>query len=196
MSRLVSLKWWLEAAEKQAFSIAANHRLPEILELQTDPAWQQFIEEAFDLERHKADFREVKAYLRAAEMSDGNADEDALERAEAILRHFDNRRMYLSDMVARWDAAKGQLARKQRSDAGRTPKRRKWAEALAERISSWEEIPESFNPMEIETTERDFEIYRDGEYVFGIDADTREDLGKLKRTSFKKYYLAPIRRGQ
>ena len=73
-------------------------------------------------------------------------------------------------------------------EKGKRPKRRKWADELAELIISWDEIPDSNDPLIIETLETDLKIYRDGEDVV-CAADG--NVTKLARTTFERRYLRP-----
>ncbi len=72
-------------------------------------------------------------------------------------------------------------------------KRRWWADVLAAQITCWEDIPESYAPMEIETDQADLTIYRDGDTVVcKIQDDRGERTQKLARSTFEKRYLQPI----
>ncbi len=74
-------------------------------------------------------------------------------------------------------------------NGGRTNKRRKWADEAAKHIARWEDLPEDFNPLVIETDECDYEIYRDGERIFAFDQNTGQEIGSLARSTFEKRYL-------
>ena len=76
---------------------------------------------------------------------------------------------------------------------GEMPKRRLWADDLAAVITCWEDIPESYAPMEIETDQADLTIYRDGNNVVcKIANDRGERTQKLAKSTFEKRYLLPI----
>ncbi len=78
-------------------------------------------------------------------------------------------------------------------ERGGKEKRRWWADVLAPLITCWEDIPESYAPMEIETDQAYLTIYRDGDQVFcKIKDDRGERTQKLKRSTFEKRYLQPI----
>ncbi len=90
-------------------------------------------------------------------------------------------------------AISGITQREDNRERGKKPKRRWWADEVAQRITSWEDIPESFSPMEIETDQADLTIYRDGNNVVCKIADDRgERTQKLARSTFEKRYLLPI----
>jgi hypothetical protein len=73
---------------------------------------------------------------------------------------------------------------------GGKPKRRWWADVLDEQITSWDDIPESYAPMEIETDQADLKIYRDGDSVVcKIEDDRGERTQKLARSTFEKRYM-------
>lgn len=186
--RLQTITAHLEAAERYARSIAVDTRLPKILQIQTDPAWREFIQDALDKRKYDQMFKYVRQYIALAERCPEEA-ELWLDKAEAILQRFSEKRRYLAQMVATWDYRHMERSRHQRSDAGRKCKRKKWAITLANVISSWEDIPESTCPLEIEGLERDFLIYRDGDTVCCVDGSTGQAIGNLKRSTFQKNYL-------
>ncbi len=93
------------------------------------------------------------------------------------------------EILSRVYAAESRQARK----ITKKDKRRKWADILAEQIAVWEDISESFDPMEIETDQAELTIYRDGDSVICKIADDRgERTQKLARSTFEKRYLQPI----
>lgn len=113
----------------------------------------------------------------------------------------------LADYAAQYGAALGRLAemrglkiahednaisgRKQRESnrrKGKQSKRRKWAEELADLITSWDEIPDSHDPLVVDALEADRKIFRDGENVVCV-VDGKET--KLARITFEKRYLRP-----
>lgn len=71
---------------------------------------------------------------------------------------------------------------------GHHNKRKKWAEEAARQITRWEDLPDHHRPLEIETLERYYQIYRDGDKIVAVDINTGEDFS-LKRSSFEKRYL-------
>ncbi|TIW37139.1 MAG: hypothetical protein E5V62_03030 [Mesorhizobium sp.] len=83
----------------------------------------------------------------------------------------------------------------QRRNAGKAKKRRKWAELLAEKITNWDEIPESFNPVEIYDRDNNpLHFFRDRDdknrdVVRCIDGDSDKEIGTLVKSSFEKRYL-------
>ena len=78
------------------------------------------------------------------------------------------------------------------SDIGGAPKRRKWADLLVEQIDSWEDIPESTSPLEIDELDYNWKIFRDGDVVVCNIEDKKGTRTKtLKRSSFEKRYLRP-----
>lgn len=83
---------------------------------------------------------------------------------------------------------------------GSKPKRRLWAEEVAEYLKEryqklkkedvWEKIPQSFEPLEIKTDEVDYDYaYRDGEYLVGENSETEKVTKIKKSTFFKNYYI-------
>ena len=182
------LRRWLQSAETTAAEMVADPSLPQIMHIQTDPAWKTFFGDAIDPTRHKHNFTNVRTFLRIAESGGPGADE-ALVSASDILRQFDNIQKYCGEAAARWTAKKLALSNRQRREAGRTPKRRQWADTLAERIDHWDAIPESPDYLEIEGTDHDVQCYRDGEKVCCVDASTSNEIGHLARSTFEKRYL-------
>jgi hypothetical protein len=83
----------------------------------------------------------------------------------------------------------------QRRNAGKAPKRRKWADLLAEHISCWDDIPESFAPLEIYDGNVPLQFYqdrddKDRQVVRCVDADFPDkEVGALRRSSFERRYL-------
>ena len=74
------------------------------------------------------------------------------------------------------------------SEGGKTPKRRKWAERAAERVTSWEELPTGAAPWEFEDLL--VRVYRDGDKLCAADIDDMDAEPKtLAKDSFKKRYL-------
>ncbi|CAN7518041.1 hypothetical protein [Mesorhizobium caraganae] len=84
----------------------------------------------------------------------------------------------------------------QRRNAGKAPKRRKWAELLAEHISCWDDIPESYRRLEFfDDSNVPLQFYQSiddkgRQIVCCVDADADKPAGKpLTRASFEKRYL-------
>ena len=86
------------------------------------------------------------------------------------------------------DTKDGRHQREENSERGRKPKRRRWADELADMVGSWDEIPKSSKPLEIETLECDLILYRDGERVV-CSIEGKES--SLARSTFEKRYLRP-----
>lgn len=77
---------------------------------------------------------------------------------------------------------------------GKKPKRKEWAEATAEAINTWEDLPESYQrPFGLN---EDQGVYRDGDFLILMDLITDQEIDKLKRSSFEKRYLRQSARHQ
>ena len=119
------------------------------------------------------------------------------EKAAAELDSLDREHGFVRERIVIALAQTGLKGNVQRKDAGSKSKRRQWAVVLAEHIKSWDDIPESREPLSIETTEIDFRFYRDGkeelgkykEWVCAADASTDEAIGIMARSTFEKRYL-------
>lgn len=122
--------------------------------------------------------------------------ETDLNRAlNLTLQYGGDRQRYRDQFAHLENSILGRERREHNREIGRRSKRRRWADILAKQVTSWEEIPDSSDPLEIETLEADLRIYRDGKNVICV-IDGREK--KLARSTFEKNYLRPAlrQRGQ
>ena len=106
-----------------------------------------------------------------------------------ILSYGSDRQRYRDQQGHLDNAVLGRERREHNVKNAKQPKRRWWADILAERVSSWDEIPDSRNPLEIETLEADLIFYRDGKHVIcAINGKEK----KLARSTFEKRYLGSV----
>ena len=79
---------------------------------------------------------------------------------------------------------------------GRQPKRREWADTLAQHLAltavskdeAWDAIPESRSPLEFRSSDGEIEVYRDGETIV---CAAGENETTLSRSTFFKRYFPP-----
>ncbi len=89
---------------------------------------------------------------------------------------------------------------------GSANKRNVWADELAKQLKEeypkctrdqiWNKLPKSYddnNPLEIETAEADYKVYRDGNKLVARNTETGEESSITKSTFFRKYF-PPMRK--
>ncbi|MES1924705.1 hypothetical protein [Salinisphaera sp. T31B1] len=84
----------------------------------------------------------------------------------------------------------GQLKHEaQSSKGGRRAKRSAWAERVGELVSRWNDIPGADRPLTFELGMQAFEVYRDGDTLVAVDADSKQELRPQSKSNFLKRYL-------
>jgi hypothetical protein len=185
--RAAAIANYLTYAERMAADIAADKRLSQIRDQQTDNAWRVWIGQAIDPAWHKTRFDAVRVYLKAAEA--GAMDPDAAcDKAEALLRQFKLGRQMLADLAARWDAS----AQARRARLKRT--RSKWPQAVADHLrqtvggtkeKQWKALTEEGQMLTIDGIPAN--VYRDGRslcYSSNVDGNK-----KISESTFRRRYL-------
>lgn len=94
--------------------------------------------------------------------------------------------------------------REANSKGGKAPKRRGWAELLAEHLAgldlsfpkSWAEIPEDEETMLC--LDEDTAVYRsnEGKTVVAVDSVTGNEIGDMSESNFKKRYFSPAKKNR
>lgn len=126
---------------------------------------------------------------------------DARSAAEIMARIGD-----INRLLAVWPALKAAEAAKHNGAiGGRSPKRKPWAETVAEHLAdqnhpteeaAWLALPAPAAAWEFETDAADFEVYTEGGSVIAVDSITREEQRPLKKSTFlKNYYRRARQRG-
>ncbi len=136
-----------------------------------------FVIKHLDLERDSFEHLAARVIVEA----------DAMQRREG--EHALEAAFKLGTLeILSWVYAKESREARRRGGKG---KRRKWAEALAAQITSWEDIPEDREePLEIWTGSGEYRIFRDGDEVFCIHHHEKGMTEKsLKKRSFTRGYL-------
>ena len=178
----VKLSAWVDRIE--AGPVLPPAAVEDLINRSDDPALTRFIRDAVSPTQIKARLYMVKIHLRTGDIDRAF---ERLHRLE-INVNFVRQRIALPLLVD---------AREQRSRAGKMPKRREWAEVLADELrmhghskeSRWNAIPDdSFAPLVMEGPDRDFRCYREADYIVCEDDNSGVEVGRLKKSSFLKRY--------
>lgn len=111
----------------------------------------------------------------------------------------------LNQLLTAWDRV--QVIVKQReanSKGGKAPKRKQWAEDLAEHLAglgvsfpkAWETIPEEEeDPGQLLRLDEDTGVHlsHNGNKVFALDLVSGNELGEMSRSNFEKRYFRPAK---
>ncbi len=123
------------------------------------------------------------------------------DREQTHIYHYGcERQRYLDQQGHLDNAVFGRERREQLDTISHQPKRRPWAEKLAEQVTSWEEIPDDRDEaLEIWDANGECRIFRDGDTLVCNHSHKKGTTEyTLKRSSFEKRYLKSggKRRGQ
>ncbi|SIT53162.1 hypothetical protein BQ8794_100053 [Mesorhizobium prunaredense] len=149
----------------------------------TDPVWAKFLRETAAPSSILSHLRKVRDLLDRADLVEADMELERLNNNLAAVEQI-NQQPYFR---AKSGGHKGGLA----------DKTRKWAKLLAAEIygpgkkeTSWLSIPDSFEDERIiETTERDYLFYRDGDRVVCKDANTGAEIDSMSKANFLGRYL-------
>lgn len=148
-----------------------------------DPVMIRFVRDSIDRRRIGHELDNCKMWNDVGDPSQAIESLDLLDRAYQFVRE----RILISL------AQQGLRGNEQKIRAGKAPKRRAWADILAERVGDWESIPKAPEDLTIDELERAYRFLRDGDKVVALDAESGAEIGELKRSTFEKRYL---RRGR
>lgn len=139
----------------------------------------------------------LQLLLVAEDVADRLTEGDLLPaRIDALRARWDEWLVTLGTGYASVKASEGERSRKAGARGGKRSKRQAWADALAACVSKVSDIPDPHSPIEVETDHADFEVYREGGYIYARDVVTGEHVDTsgrrirpLAESSFIRRYL-------